>query len=424
MSLRPSALGLVLLLAAGCGRQDDGRLEVWAFGREGEVLQEMVPELERRLPGLRLDVQQIPWSAAHEKLLTAVVGEATPDLAQLGSTWVAELVTLEALAPLAQRVAGSHGLAAADYFPGAWQANELDGELWGVPWYVDTRLLFYRSDLLAAAGWARAPETWDEWRQALSAIQRHNGGRSHALLMPIDEWEHTVVLGMEAGSSLLRDGDRYGDFRGAGFRRGFELFLSFYRDGFAPVANLNQVASVYQAIERGEVVFYVTGPWNLGEFARRLPAHLQAHWATAPLPRAEAAAPARPGVSLAGGASLALFRNSKRQEDAWRLVELLADPAVQRRFFELSGNLPPRLSAWQGAPLEGNERAAAFRRQLEVARPVPRVPEWEAIASQIRRASESAARGQQSLDEALARLDADVDRLLAKRRQVLGEERP
>ena len=37
---------------------------------------ELVPEFERRNPGLRVRVQQIPWSAAHEKLLTAYVGES------------------------------------------------------------------------------------------------------------------------------------------------------------------------------------------------------------------------------------------------------------------------------------------------------------------------------------------------------------
>ena len=40
----------------------------------------------------------------------------------------------------------------ADYFPGIWATNVVADTLWGIPWYVDTRLMYYRSDLLRAAG--------------------------------------------------------------------------------------------------------------------------------------------------------------------------------------------------------------------------------------------------------------------------------
>ena len=70
------------------------------MGREGEVVAELLPEFHRAHPGIKVEVQQIPWSAAHEKLLTAFVGDATPDIAMLGNTWVPEFVALDALEPL------------------------------------------------------------------------------------------------------------------------------------------------------------------------------------------------------------------------------------------------------------------------------------------------------------------------------------
>jgi hypothetical protein len=80
------ALPLVLLAAGGCQRQRDTTavVDFWVLGREGEVVQQLVPEFERRTPGVR--VQQIPWSAAHGKLLTAYVGEAMPDVMR-ASDW-------------------------------------------------------------------------------------------------------------------------------------------------------------------------------------------------------------------------------------------------------------------------------------------------------------------------------------------------
>ena len=91
-------LACLVLGSAGCrDARDDSRaatVEFWAMGREGELVKQLVPEFERRTPGVRVRVQQIPWSAAHEKLITALVGGTMPDAFQLGSTWVAELVAL------------------------------------------------------------------------------------------------------------------------------------------------------------------------------------------------------------------------------------------------------------------------------------------------------------------------------------------
>ena len=73
---RPAGL-VVLLALAGCGRDTRRvatRCDFWVMGREGEVVQELVRDFEAQNPDVRVRVQQIPWSAAHEKLLTAYVG--------------------------------------------------------------------------------------------------------------------------------------------------------------------------------------------------------------------------------------------------------------------------------------------------------------------------------------------------------------
>ncbi len=114
----------MLLVLVGChDRQSETALQLWAMGREGEVVQRLVPEFERAHPGVRVRVQQIPWSAAHEKLLTAYVGDAMPDVFQVGNTWIPEFVALGALEPLDERLARSTAVARDDYFPGILDAN-------------------------------------------------------------------------------------------------------------------------------------------------------------------------------------------------------------------------------------------------------------------------------------------------------------
>jgi multiple sugar transport system substrate-binding protein len=388
------------------------------MGREGEVVQELVGDFEREFPDIRVTVQQIPWSAAHEKLLTAFVGRATPDIAQLGNTWVAEFVALRALEPLDPRIAAAETLDPEGYFPGIWDTNVIDGTVYGVPWYVDTRLLFYRRDILARAGYDAMPATWSGWLEAMKAVKRTVGPENYAILLPVNEWTQPVILGLQAGSPLLEAENTRGAFTQPAFRRAFTFYLDLFRAGLAPPLANNEIANVYQEFEKGYFSLYVTGPWNLGEFRNRLSPDMQDAWDTAPLP-----GPDGPGVSLAGGSSLVLFRRSPHKDAAWRLVEFLSRPEQQIRFSRLSGDLPARREAWEDPSLAGEPRVRAFRKQLERVVSTPKIPEWELITSRILEYSEMAARKAAPPDTALARLDRDVNRILEKRRWLLERSR-
>jgi multiple sugar transport system substrate-binding protein len=408
---------LAALLAAlltggpGCGREDEGTtLRFWAFGREGEVVTQLVRDFERGHPGVRVRVQQIPWSAAHEKLLTAIVGRATPDVAQMGNTWIPEMATLGALAPLTRPATDS------SYFPGILATNVVNDTLFGLPWYADTRVLFYRKDILEQAGYRAIPETWAGWREAMIAIKRRQGAGKYALFLPINEWPPLAILGLQQGSPLI-DAEAHGVFRQPAFARAFDFLLSLYRDGLAPSVNNNEIANLYQEFARGTFAMYITGPWNLGEFRRRLPPELQQAWATAPLPGPTGA---ESGVSLAGGSSLVVFRASKQRRLAQELIEYLSRPEQQSRFYRLTGDLPARREAWGDSVLLADREADAFRVQLNRAVPTPMVPEWEQVTTKIMDHTETAVRGARTAEAALAALDADVDRLLERRRFLVA----
>ncbi len=403
---------------AGCSSSsanDGATLRLWAMGREGEVVSELIPAFERANPGIKVQVQQIPWSAAHEKLLTAFVGNATPDIAMLGNTWVPEFEALDALEPLDQRVGASSHVVRSDYFPGIWNTNVVDGVTYGIPWYVDTRVIFYRADLLAKAGYDKMPETWEAWRTAMLRIKSGMSERQYPLLIPITEWPPPVILGLQAGSTLLKDNGTRGAFSDPAFRKGFDFYVSLFRDGLAPALSGSEISNLYQEFERGNIAMYISGPWQIGEFTNRLPPALQDKWMTAPLPGIDG-----PGASLAGGASLALFRRSKQKDAAWKLMEYLSRPEIQLEFYKLTGDLPARRAAWLDPTLSGNRYAQAFRDQLDRAMPTPQVPEWEQIATKVFEHGERAVRGRASAETTLAALDRDVDRILEKRRWIVA----
>lgn len=406
-----------LLFVAGCARREGApqtELRFWAMGREGEVVQRLLPAFERAHPEIRVRVQQIPWSAAHEKLLTAFVGGSMPDVFQVGTTWTPELVALGAVQPLDERLGATPDT---DQFPGIAAANRIDGRTWALPWYVDTRVLFYRSDRLRAAGWPAVPRDWGEWLRALGDLERAADG-GYAILLPLDDWQTPVILAMQQGAELLRGDAEWGNFESAQFRAAFAFYLDFFTRHLAPTGAQGQIANLYQDFAGGFFSVFISGPWNLDELAGRLPAHLQGSWATAPMPGPDAG---QPGVSIAGGASLAIAAGTPHADAAWALVTYLTAAEQQLAFHRLSGDLPARPSAWAAGQLADDPRVAAFLTQLQHVEPPPRIPEWERIAAAISRAAEAAVRGDRSPDEALAELDREVDAILAKRRWLLRQ---
>jgi multiple sugar transport system substrate-binding protein len=383
------------------------------MGAEAEHMADLLAALPRAgLPPVR--VQPLPWSAAHEKLLTAFAGGSLPDLGQAGNSWLAELTAIGAIEPvpvaLEPLVAGQ--------FPGVVETNRIDGRLMALPWYVDTRLQFYRSDLFERAGFASPPENWDDWKSALHKVRNDNGGQGFAILLPINEYEHLTQMALSSGAGFLNPQGTLGAFRAPAFRRALAFYKSLFDEGLAPIAGAAQISNVWNEFARGYFAVYPSGPWTIGDMKTRLPAALQHSWATAPFP-----GPDGPGRSTPGGSSLVVYRATREPAAAWRLIGELVAPASQQRLQQLTGDLPPTRAVWTSTGLMSDPITEAFARQLDRTTPLPKVPEWERIATEMQTVAELAVRGRLTIDEAVTEMDKRADRLLEKRRWMLSRKR-
>jgi multiple sugar transport system substrate-binding protein len=408
----------LLQLSCGSSQDEPTVIRFWALGNEGENVQKLLPEFERKNPGIKVVVQQIPWTAAHEKLLTAYAGDATPDVSQLGNTWIPEFTVLRALEPLNEYADHSFSIDRGDYFEGVLKTNIIDSTLYGIPWYVDTRVIYYRKDLLREAGYEKPPATWGEMLRLCSAIQqraRSEGIIRYPLFLPTSEWVPAIILGMQSGDSLLKDDRTRGNFSGSNFRKAFDLLASFYRNEYSP-SGQQLISNFYDSFGQGLITMYITGPWNIGEFSRRLPQKLQDQWMTSPLPSMDST---YPGASLPLGTSLVVFRQSKKKEAAWKFIEFLASTKQSIAFYRITGNLPPRKSAWNDSSLASNKYIRAFYQQIQRLDPLPPVPEWEQIVIKLQLYIEYVATNTLTVDEALKRFDIDVDHMLVKRRWLV-----
>ena len=146
------------LALAGCGRDSDGgagaqgqgesiddgkasgTIEVWAMGTEGEALQDFATAFTDANPDAKIEVTAVPWDAAHDKIANAIAAGETPDVSLIGTTWMGEFAEAGGIEPMPEGLVDE-----ADFFPGAWESTEVGGTSFGVPWYVETRALYYLS---------------------------------------------------------------------------------------------------------------------------------------------------------------------------------------------------------------------------------------------------------------------------------------
>jgi multiple sugar transport system substrate-binding protein len=237
--------------------------------------------------------------------------------------------------------------------------------------------------------------------------------------MPTNEWAQPVAMALQRGARLV-DERGHALFDEPAFLQGFSFYVDLFRRGYVPTVSNSQIANLYQQFGDGQFAMFISGPWDIGNLRTRLTAEQQETWSTAPLPGPDGTP--YPGVSLSGGASLVITKRSRKQEAAKKFIAFLSRPEIQAKFFELSGDLPARRSAWNAPGLVDDREIKAFRTQLDRTVVLPRVPEAENIVNAVAEHGQLAIRGHYDARSAALALDEKIERMLEKRRWVLGRE--
>lgn len=418
-----TSITILFIFNICCNFQKKDKLEIlfWGMGAEGERIKALIPDFEKNHPEITVKVQMIPWTAAQEKLITAYASGNLPDIFQLGNTWIPQFVALGAIENLDYQIKKSNQINDINYFKGIWATNIIDSAVYGIPWYIDTRVLFYRTDVLQKVGFHSPPETWDELYEVSRKIKKmFKYQEKYAIYLPTNEWAPFVIFGFQANSTLLKDNNSYGDFSGENFKRAFEFLIRFHKEKLAPIG-ISKVTNIYQAFADAYFSMYISGPWNVPEFKRWMVGDLSDKWMTAPLPGPDSSTP---GVSLAGGSSLVISKESDKKDESWKFCEYLSLPGVQIKFYRLVSDLPAVKSAWEDSSLKNDRYMKAFYQQFQHVVAAPKITEWEQIAfSKIQQYAEMAARGAMTPEEALKFLDKDVNEILEKRRWLLSKNK-
>lgn len=418
------AIGVVGLLAlTACGRADDdstggesaaagstttvddapaeGDITIWAMGEEGEKLPDFVQGFTEENPDANVEVTTIPWADVMTKFQTAVAAGTVPDAIMIGSSFMPTMVATGGLAPVPDGLVDS-----ADFVEGAAASTVADGVDYGVPWYVETRVLYYRSDLAKAAG-VEAPTSWEELTSFAEAMKAN--GSTYGLQLPMGDAEDStqVILPFysQAGGSVLNEAGDAFDLDNQAMVDALDYYASFFTEGLSPLSGYGD--SQNSAFVDGSDPAFISGPWMVNVLADLQGEDwVEQNVATVPVPAGSAN-----NDSYIGGAHLGVFAEAKNADGAWKLVRWLAQPETQQAWFDATSDLPALTTAWDYEPLTSNPRTQVLQEQLDDTIAPPTVPSWDELSATIETEAEKVANGQVTSEDAAKAIQAKADTL-------------
>lgn len=295
--------------------------------------------------------QLFSWASGWNNILQIGMQQRGPDMSQVGSTWLDNLKNLRALRLISLAELNALGGRAA-FVESGWPPDSdiplRNGRVEppgvnSIPWSLDTRLIYYRKDLLAKAGILEAeafqtPEAMIETLHRLRAI---------GIRYP---------FGMATGGLVIHNmaswiWGRGGSFRSPDYRK-ISLIEPEGRKGMADFFSLHQFmdpaaqgmnyTQTNNAFFSGNNAVMLSGQWAMPEIKARK------EWVIPEISENTGYAPP-PGVPYVGSTHLVIWRHSLHDYDCLRLIDHLTSLPVLEKLFTISSNFPARCTALESA---------------------------------------------------------------------------
>lgn len=323
--------------SASGGDEKSGTLRVWLFDEPNrapkeKVVGEAIKEFTAANAGVRVEVTYIPTTPArHERFKGAFNDPASaPDVAEYGNTDLAEYAAAGGFADLSADLASWPD--AKDVGTDLLGSATVDGKVYGLPWYIGIRALYYRTDVFEELG-LKPPTTVKALTEAARAIRKEK-----------PDLYGLAVGGEYTFGALPFVWDAGGDVESLdseASRKGVKAYTDLLSDDNCPpqaCASLTGGKTV-ELFASGKAAMGI-----LGNFSRSAvdAGAAAGKYAVVPLPGTEEGSIA---PAFSGGNNLGVMKNSGHRSLAFKFLQLLGGKTYQTKMYEAMGNLPTLTSA-------------------------------------------------------------------------------
>jgi multiple sugar transport system substrate-binding protein len=352
--------------------------------------------------GQRLDKLRTQFQAGGENI-DVILGDVI---------WTAELAESGWISDLSDRFPESKQQ---QFLPGSVEAITFNGKPYGMPWFTDTGLLYYRKDLLKKSGFNGPPKTWDELKQMTRKVRRDSdikfgfvfqGAKSEAGVCDGCEfiWGHGGnVLDPSDPTKVLVDSPQAIE--------GLETERSMITDGISPEA-----VTVYEETEtegeflRGDAVFLRNWPYVYSLIGTSAYPKLKTDQVgVSELPSADG----KPGNGTVGDQPLYISTSSKYPDAAWKFIEFLS-ASEQQRLRALEGSfLPTRSDLYDDPEIQDSVPVVALAKEaLQHTRPRPVSPYYSDMSLEMQDQFNASLKGDTTPEEAARTLKSELENII------------
>jgi multiple sugar transport system substrate-binding protein len=409
-------------------------LEMWIMPNTGKSVDDMNKVLEgfnQQNPNIKVNVTEVSWGDALTKITTALQSGVGPDVTQVGTTWVGGFAATKGLRPFtAEEIQAMGGKDA--YSQAAWDTSHMLGsnEIVAMPWFVETRALYYRTDLVKKAGLDpnTAFKDWDTFIESLKKMKDAQEGLVKAPFAITGKSDWNVVHNpmpwlWGAGGDILNGEGTKAVINSPEAIKGVTYYANLYNQGLTLKEALEKnMSDLEQLWGAGSIGSFIGTPSVIANAKKPASENGYVDSITAKN-MGTALLPAGPqGVkAFVGGSNLVIPKASKNQAAAVKLVQYLTSKKGQLDYQMIVGNLPALKDAQNDAFYTGNPLYKPFLEQLKTGngKSYPEVAAWGGIETAIQKNFSlmwddvAAGKTQTAVKERLDATAKEIDTLLA-----------
>ena len=342
----------------------------------------------------------VPYDAMADKITAAVPRGKGPDVFiyaqdRMGG-WVEAGNTIESLDFFLDEATTKR------FLPTTLEAMTYRGTVWGLPLNYKVLALIHNKKLVPTP-----PKTTGELVALAKKLTDQETGRFGLAYWYADFYYHAPLMNAFGGGVFGPDGRPVLD--SAANARSLELVMRWLEtDKILPAEPSTALITALFNGGRAGMVF--SGPWFLGEIDPGVDYGL----ATLPTVDEAGGEPMRPWMTVEG---VYIAAPSKHKEAAYELLTYLTDTPAAKVLALEGRQTPANRAVYDDPKVAADPELSLFRKQVEVATPMPNVPEMTMVWSPVTTAMNVITHGRATPKEAMATAQKEVVERIGKLRE-------
>lgn len=344
----PAIFLAVLFMAQSCtllgGPQNTGpqvELVWWKPFDDARIVAPLVEDFQKANPGITIRYVQKNIETYEDELLEALASGTGPDIFSIHNDWVPKQKTKIVPAPaglISQREFSEQFLQVVN--------SDLteNGQIYAVPLGVDILSLYYNKDILATAGIARPPATWEELVNMTPRLTRQdnigNFERSAIAFGTADNVNRATdimsLLFLQNGTQIYDATRQSASFNSENGARALEFYTQFSNPAKVTYTWNNRANNSIEGFSSGQVAMILSYSYLRPVLAEKAPF---LNYGVAAAPQIN---PAAGKVNYANYWAEAVAKQGQHQQAAWQFLKFISSPEVLPKYAEVVKTVSPR----------------------------------------------------------------------------------